>query len=144
MIRNEEISVLNETCRNSRMAVEALNTVLNKVYDEELSYDLNCQINKYKEFERKAERKLSEHGRAPKKDSIMSKAMLWTGIQTNTMLNTSTSHVADMVIQGNTRGITELMKVTHNNKHAGSYANELAKELMDFEEMNIDKLKSYL
>ncbi|MFP3154575.1 hypothetical protein LQZ18_09135 [Lachnospiraceae bacterium ZAX-1] len=144
MIRNEEVSVLNESCRNSRMAVEAINTVLNKVYDEELAYDLNLQANKYREFQRKAEKKLREQGRKPKEEKAVSKAMLWTGIQVNTLLNTSTSHVADMVIQGRAKGITELMKVTHNNKNAGSYANELANELMDFEEKNIEKLKRYL
>lgn len=144
MSKSDEISVLNEAHRNSRMAIEALNTILNKVYDEELAYDLNLQIGKYKEYERKAERKLSEHGRAAKRESLMSKIMLWAGIQSNTMLNTSTRHVADMVIQGSTRGITELKKATHNYKSSGSYANELARELMDFEEMNIEKLKKYL
>ena len=70
--------------------------------------------------------------------------MLWSAIQANTLLNTSTGHMADLMIQGNARGITDLMKVTHNNKVSGSYANELANELMDFEEKNIEKLKTYL
>lgn len=60
------------------------------------------------------------------------------------MLNISTDHVADMVIQGNTRGIADLLKVKHNNKNVGSYANELAEELMDFEEENIERLKRFL
>lgn len=144
MISNEEINVLNETCRNTKMALDAINTVLNKVYDEDLAYDLNCQANKYRELERKVQRKMTEEGVRPKESSRIEKAMLWSAIQANTMLNTSTSHVAEMVIQGNTRGITELMKATHNNKIKGSYANELANELMDFEEKNIEKLKSYL
>ena len=60
------------------------------------------------------------------------------------MLNISTNHMADMVIQGNTRGITDLLKARHNNKQAGSYANELAEELMDFQEENIERLKRFL
>ena len=62
----------------------------------------------------------------------------------NTMLNISTPHVADMMIPGNTRGITDLLKVKHNNKNTGSFANELAEELMDFEEENIERLKRFL
>ena len=84
-----------------------------------------------------------EHGLLAK-DSSMQKAMLWGSIQANTMLNISTNHVADMVIQGNARGITDLMKAKHNNKNSGSMANELAEELMDFEEENIERLKRFL
>lgn len=144
MIKNEEASVLHEIHRNTRMAEEAIDTVLNKVYDEDLAYDLHCQAQKYKEIEGKAEQAMNKGGVTPRTDSKMEKAMLWSSIQMNTLLNTSTSHVAEMVIQGNTRGITELMKAVHNNKVKGSYANELASELMDFEEKNIEKLKSYL
>ncbi len=144
MIRNEEVSVLQESRRNTRMAIDAIDTVLNKVYDEDLAYDLNCQANKFRELDRKIQRTMRQEGIVPKEGSRVEKAMLWSAIQANTLLNTSTSHVADMMIQGNTRGITDLMKVTHNNKIVGSYANELANELMDFEEKNIQKLKSYL
>lgn len=144
MIRNEEVSVLQESRRNTRMAIDAIDTVLNKVYDEDLAYDLNCQANKFRELDRKIQWTMRQEGIVPKEGSRVEKAMLWSAIQANTLLNTSTSHVADMMIQGNTRGITDLMKVTHNNKIVGSYANELANELMDFEEKNIQKLKSYL
>ena len=144
MIRNEEISVLHESCRNTRMALNAIDTVLNKVYDEDLAYDLNCQANHFRELERKIHRTMQQEGIRPKEGSRMEKAMLWSSIQANTLLNTSTGHVADMMIQGNARGITDLMKAAHNNKVTGSYANELANELMDFEEKNIQKLKSYL
>ena len=53
MIRNEEVSVLQESRRNTRMAIDAIDTVLNKVYDEDLAYDLNCQANKFRELDRK-------------------------------------------------------------------------------------------
>ncbi len=144
MISNEEVSVLHETCRNTRMALEAIDTVMNKVFDEELAYELNCQANKYREFEQKAQQELIKEGIEPKEGTVVEKAMLWSSVQMNTLLNTSTSHVAEMLIQGSSRGITELMKATHNNKVKGSYANEIANELMDFEEKNIEKLKTYL
>ena len=144
MISNEEVSVLRESGYNARMALEAIDTVLNKVYDEELSYELNCQANKFRELERKIMRTMKREGISPREQSRLERAMRWSAIQANTLLNTSTGHVADLMIQGNTRGITDLMKVVHNNKAKGSYATELARELMDFEEKNIEKLKSYL
>ena len=139
----EEIHVLKETRKNASMAVQAIDALMGKIYNQEFAYELTAQRNRFRDFERKAEAGLWEYGLLPK-DSGIQKAMLWGSIQSNTMLNISTDHVADMVIQGNTKGITELLKVKHNNKNMGSYANELAEELMDFEEENIERLKRFL
>lgn len=139
----EEIHVLKETRKNASMAVQAIDTLMGKVYNQEFAYELTAQRNRFRDFERKAEAGLWEYGLLPR-DSGLQKAMLWGSIQANTMLNISTDHVADMVIQGNTRGIADLLKVKHNNKNVGSYANELAEELMDFEEENIERLKRFL
>ncbi|MDE6960780.1 MAG: hypothetical protein K2P27_07960, partial [Lachnospiraceae bacterium] len=75
---------------------------------------------------------------------LVNRTMLWGGIQMNTLLNASTEHLADMMIQGNTKGITELMKVVKKNKSVQKEYYEMAQELMDFEEKNIEKLKAYL
>ena len=139
----QEINVLKETRRNASMAVNAIDALMGKVSNQEFAYELASQKNRFQEFERKAEAGLWQHGLMARK-AILDKAMLWGAIQANTMLNISTPHVADMMIQGNTRGIAELMKVKHNNKNTGSFANELAEELMDFEEENIERLKRFL
>lgn len=143
MNNREEINVLKEARRNANMAVKAIDALMGKVYNQEFAYELSTERNRYRDFERRAEAGLWEYGLTPR-ESSMEKAMLWGAIQANTMLNISTPHVADMVIQGNTRGITDLMKAKHNNKAVGSFANELAEELMDFEEKNIERLKRFL
>lgn len=139
----EEINVLKETRKNASMAVNAIDALMGKIYNQELAYELTAERNRFRDFERRAEAGLWEHGLTTR-DSGMQKAMLWGAIQANTLLNISTNHVADMMIQGNTRGITELMKAKHNNKKSGSFANELSEELMDFEEENIERLKRFL
>jgi len=139
----EEINVLKETRKNASMAVNAIDVLMGKIYNQEFAYELTAQRNRFRDFERKAEAGLWEYG-LTSRESGLEKAMLWGAIQANTMLNISTPHVADMMIQGNSRGITELLKVKHNNKSTGSFANELAEELMDFEEENIERLKQFL
>jgi len=143
MHNNEEINVLKETRKNASMAVNAIDALLGKIYNQEFAYELTAERNRFRDFERKAEAGLWEHGLVSK-DSGVKRAMLWGAIQANTLMNISTNHVADMMIQGNARGITELMKTKHNNKASGSFANELAEELMDFEEENIERLKRFL
>lgn len=144
MLTGADFAVLNETYRNSRMAVEAINTIISKVYDEELALDLNKQGVKFLAFEDKAAGKLRAYQKSPEGEAPVEKAMLWTSIQANTLLNNSTEHVAEMMIQGNTRGITDLMKAVKSNRGASREVCRLAEDLMDFEEKNIEKLKAYL
>ncbi|MCI9682016.1 MAG: hypothetical protein HFI26_11595 [Lachnospiraceae bacterium] len=144
MLTSADLAVLNEAYRNSKMGVETINAVISKVYDEDLALDLNRQAVRFLSFEDKVTEKIREANKQPEQESPVGKAMLWTSIQANTLLNTSTEHVADLMIQGNTRGITDLMKAVKANKGAKKEYCELAEELMDFEEKNIAQLKSYL
>ena len=143
MITNAEINVLDATTKNSKRAQSAIATVLNKVYDEELAYDLSRQAQGYRQIERKAKKRLLEEGVLPKDEGRVEKLRQWSSLQAGTLLDTSTGHVADLMIQGKTKNITGLMKAVHHNGSAGSFANEIANELMDFEEHNIAKLKGY-
>ena len=143
MRNHEEINVLREAQRNASRAVKAIDALMGKVYNEEFAYELTSERNRFQDFERKAEAGLWEHGLMTK-DSSLERAKLWGAIQANTMLNISTPHVANMAIQANSKGIAGLLKVRHNNKSSGSFANELAEELMDFEEENIERLKKFL
>ena len=143
MRNHEEINVLKETRKNASMAVNAIDALMGKIYNQEFAYELTAERERFRDFERRAEAGLWEHGLVSR-DSGVQKAMLWGSIQANTLMNISTNHMADMVIQGNAKGIAELRKTKHNNTASGSFANELAEELMDFEEENSERLKRFL
>lgn len=144
MLTGEDFAVLNEAYRESRTGQESINTILSKIYDEDLALDLNRQAVQFMAFEDKIVEKLREESRRPQEGGPVEKAKMWTSLQANTILNTSTEHMADMMIQGNARAITDMMRTVKRNKGAKKEYCELAEELMDFEEKNIAKLKSYL
>ena len=144
MMTEADRAVLGESYRNTRMGREAINVIIGKVEDDDLALDLNRQACRFVQMEEKIQKEYLKEKETPPEDRLMERTMLWSGIQMNTLLNASTEHLADMMIQGNTRGITELMKAKHNNKKSGSFANELSEELMDFEEENIERLKRFL
>ncbi len=144
MMTEADKAVLDESYKNARMGREAINVMIGKVDDDDLALDLNRQACKFVQLEEKMEKRYQKERVAPPEDKFMDKTMLWGGIQMNTLLNASTEHLADMMIQGNTKGITELMKVVKKNKSAQKEYCEMAEEIMDFEEKNIEKLKAYL
>ena len=144
MLTTADLALLNEAYRNTKMGLEAINTGISKVYDEDLALDLNRQAVRFMSLEDKVTDKIREASRRPEAASPVGKAVQWTSIQANTLLNTSTEHVADLMIQGNAKGITDLMKAVKANRGARKEYCELAEEIMDFEEKNIERLKSYL
>lgn len=144
MLTGEDFAVLSEAYRGSRAVQDSINTVLSKVYDEDLALDLNHQAVRFMAFENKVAEKMREANERPEKEKAMEKAKKWTSLQANTWMNTSTEHVADLMIRGNAKAITDMMKTMKANMGAKREYCELAEELMDFEEKNIRKLKSYL
>ena len=132
-------AVLDESYRNTRMGREAINVIIGKVEDDDLALDLNRQACKFIQMEEKFQKEYQKAKETPPEEGFVNRTMLWGGIQMNTLLNASTEHLADMMIQGNTKGITELMKVVKKNKSVQKEYYEMAQELMDFEEKNIEK-----
>lgn len=143
-MRTDDIQICREVQRNAEMAIKAMDTIADKVHDKELSRDISKQVIKYSEIKNKALDKLYEAKAEPHHTNRLEDIMLAGGIHSKTLLNTSTSHIAGLMIQGNTRGVTEMQKAINHYNNAGDKSLELAKELMDFEEDTIKRLKQYL
>lgn len=144
MLTTADRAVLEESYKNARTGRETINVIISKVEDEDLALDLNRQACRYVQLEEKIQKEYHKSCEKPPEESFIDKTMLWGGIQVNTLLNASTERLAELLIQGNTRGITDLMKVVKANKGVQKEYYEMAQEIMDFEEKNIEKLKAYL
>ena len=98
------------------------------------------------QIETPLDRIMAERWSTPnRRENAMEKMMLRFGIGYNTLLNTSTSHIAEMIIKGSNNGVLEMEKVlAHNEEFAGSPCRSLAKELIEMENANIRTLKEYL
>ena len=144
MLSEADRAVLDESFQNTRMAGEAIHMVIGKGEDEDLALDLNRQACRFLQFEEKLQQMYAREHETPPRDHVVDKTMLWGGIQMNTLMDDSTEKLADMMIQGNTKGMTELMKTVKENRTAAREYCEIAKEIADFEEKNIEKLKAYL
>ena len=143
MITNADKELLNETYRNANMAVESIYAVISKVEDEDLALDLNRQVGKFQSIQDRAEDELLGAGHCPE-DGKLGKMMLRASMFGKTIRNRTTEHIADMMIQNTSKAITETTRILEDNPTAkGSYC-EMAGELIDFEQKNIERLKQYL
>ena len=143
-MKSDDAKVLREVQRNTKMAMKAIDTITDRVYDDDLSMHITRESMKYAELYNKATDRLLNGRAASYRENGIQDMMLKGGVRANTMLNTSTSHIAELLIQGSNRGLTSMWKAINHNENAGNVSMEIAKELMDFEEKNIAQLKSYL
>lgn len=141
---NADRNILNETYRISKTSADTIQGLISKAEDEDLAMDLNRQLGQYQRFISESEKYFRIEGEQPKQETMLDRAKNWLNVQAGTALNNSTAHIANMVMQENTKGIGSLMKTLHQNKSASPYYCEFANELMDFTESSINQLKYYL
>ncbi|MBO4976601.1 MAG: hypothetical protein J6C54_02510 [Lachnospiraceae bacterium] len=143
-MKSQELNIYREIQRNTEMAMTAIDTISDKIYDDQLAMQVARQNMKYSELHNIALDQILKAKAQPYRTNHLSDMMLKAGIHYNTMLNTSTGHIAEMMIQGSNSGILEMNKVLNHNEEAGDKPTALAKQLIDFEEKNIERLKKYL
>lgn len=141
---SQEIKVYREIQRNTDMAMKTIDTIAPKVYDDDFALQISRQSIQYSELYNEASRELMEARAGNYQGNALSEMKLKTGIHYNTMLNTSTGHLAEMMIRGSNNGILEMEKVLKHNEKAGEHSTALARQLIDLEEKNIKVLKDYL
>lgn len=143
-MKNDDVKILHEVQKNTRMAMKAIDSINDRIYDDDLAVHVTRESMKYAELYNRATDRLLEGRAASFRESGFQDIMLRGGVRANTMLNTSTSHIAELMIQGSNRGLTSMWKAINHHENAGNVSMEIARELMDFEETNIEMLKQYL
>lgn len=139
-----DITVYREIQRNTEMAMKAIDVIKEKVYDDQLASQIHRQANKYSEIKDRACQRMKQHHVNPYHTKQMQNMMLTGSIRYNTMLNNTTGHIAELMIKGSNMGILEMNKILNHNSEAGEQTVALAKELIDFENRNIERLTKYL
>ena len=88
---------------------------------------------------------LNENGYDEKGLNAFEKIRTYLMVNLQTMGDNSVSHIAEMLIQGSSMGITDAVKKIHEYEgQAEKDILKLMKELQVFEEKNVEKLKEYL
>lgn len=143
-MKKDDQEILKEVQKNSAMAINAINTISEKVHNNELQQELSKEKLWYSVIQNKATDRLQTEHAEGYHASAVQDMMLKGGIQINTFTNCSTSKIAELMIQGSNRGITSMWKSMNHHQNSGNASMEVAKELVDFEQKAIARLKKFL
>ena len=132
--------------KNVKMGSDAIVDLLTKVKDTGFRTSLTNQLSGYEKIADEAEKQLTPMGIKPMEEPMIKKMMAKMGIAMNTITDTSIGHMAEMLIKGSTMGITDMTKHVREFEGEGcpEQALKLGRELITFEQDNIEKMKTFL
>ena len=125
---------------------DALGGIKDKSEKQKINAELMRQMGEYDRIAAKAESALVEMNIKPKEEGIMAKMGAKAGIAMNMMKDSTSSHVAEMMIEGLSMGITDTTKRIRQaeENECDPKMTKLAGELISFQEQSVDIMKKYL
>ena len=142
---HEEVNVLDELSKGACMGRDAIHFIMDKVEDEKLKKELDRQYREYKEISEEINKIYPEYSEdEPHKTSAMNKMMTWYGIEMRTLLDKSTSKIAELLLQGTNMGIIEGRKLLNQNPDADEDIKNVLNKFIKIQENNVEKLKTFL
>ena len=139
-----EVNVLDELNKGACMGVDAIHFIMDKVKDEELSGELKIQYEKYKSISDRICELYPEYSeKEPHETSTMNKVMTWYGIEMRTMMDETTSKLAELLMQGTNMGIIEGRRLLNNND-CDPEVREILEDYVKMQEEAVENLKKFL
>lgn len=144
MENKDTISLLKECDSGSKMAVSAIDEVLEKTTEPELKELLNKSKAHHTKLGNELHSILAKNGSDEKEPSVMAKGMSW--MKTNVMLTMKDNDrtIADLITDGCNMGIKSLYKYLNQYTNADSVAKKICNQLIDIEESLRKDLRCYL
>lgn len=137
---------LSQIYKNVKMGADSIINLLPSVKDDSLRSMMTMQLDGYEKYAARAAKALEERGMVAKEENIFTRVSARMGMAINTMIDSTTGHIAEMMIQGSNMGITDMTKLLNEHAAGGSCVDavRLAREVVAFEEHNLEMLKRYL
>lgn len=136
--------LLQAVAESGRTGADACEQLIRRTNDAEMRRELTLEKQQYSEGAQDAETRLYNMGVRPEARGPAARAGMWAGMQINTMIDKTPSHIADIAIQGATMGVVELTKARNTFSEASADAQGAASWLITRQQEAIDRLKAFL
>lgn len=140
----EDINALDEIHKGSCMGLDAISFILDKVEDNKLESLLKKQYKSYKDINERIETIYPTYNEGkPHSTSMPEKVMTDWMVNMKTMVDKTTSHLAELLVQGTNMGIIEGRRIL-NKKNLNEEVNSLVQKYVAMQEKYLENLKEFL
>lgn len=138
--------LLEDVYRNVRMSADSLLDLLPHVRDEKLKSDLTVQLSVYEAFSSRAVKEMEKSDATPTETNPMTRFSAKMGTFWHTLTDPSSAHIAQMVLEGTTMGVGNLLRALRDAENAGVPESvlTLARDVCSYEERAAEDMKAYL
>lgn len=143
-METNKTTILDDFNKAIKMGEDSYAMVIEKATDEEFKALLQKQSHCYEAFLDRVHEKYQELEKKPLDTPITQKIMGWTGIQMNTLTDSSNAHLSEMLIQGAAMGWIECYKLLNTYPDMDKDLHYLIKEFLELQEKVAEELKIYL
>ena len=139
-------ALLDRMYKNVKMGADSIINIMPKVESEELRTELTSELNTLEGYADRIKKMLSDEGAEAEEEGIVSRLSAKMGMAMNTMMDSTTSHIAEMMMEGYTMGITDMTKDIreYENTKASEASLSLAREIVAYHESAFSKMKEFL
>ena len=143
-MKMRDTELLQYVHKTAEMGIKGLKDVEGQIQEEPLREAVGRQVAEYRKISQEAGDLLRSHGEEPSDVGVMARISSEVMSAAKTFPTASASKIAEMVIQGNTMGITKGTK--HLNDYAGDdrQVKALAQRLIATEQDNVEQMKQFL
>ena len=142
----KEAEMLESLYKNVKMGSDSIIKLMDKVTGDDFKAALTKQIDGYEKIAERVRKHLNAMGVRAKEENPMIKLWSSVGMAMNTMMDASDSHIAQLIAEGSTMGITDGIKLLRDYENTGVSEEALgfAREIIKFEEHNLEVAKGFV
>ncbi|MFR4008599.1 MAG: hypothetical protein ACLT0Y_04475 [Christensenellales bacterium] len=138
---SQTTTLLNDVFQNAQMGVDSTQRLIELVEDKPFQSVLIAQRNRYQDVYDRTLQLSDQELKGKKTLQKLSSTMM---INLQTIKDKTPSHLAGMMIQGNTMGVIDMTKSLRENQAADPPVLALAQDLLSMQKGNIEEMKPYL
>lgn len=140
----DNINALDEIYKGACMGKDSIDYIIDKVKDKKLKEELEKELSEYQMTIDKIDKVYPNYNDGkPHSPGPVAKAMLFSGVEMETLMDKSTTRISEILLKGLNMGIIEGRK-TLNNKKLDEKVTKLIEEFITMQEESVEALKKFL
>ncbi len=136
--------ILSSLLKTTQMGQVGIRSVEKAANGEQLKKALKSQLQEYNQIEQETYALARERGWQLAELNPMARTMADMASRSKLMYNKNDSKIAEMMVQGNTRGVIKSLKNLHRYHQNDGQVTTMAQKLLDCENNNIKQMEGFL
>lgn len=144
MNMNDSKDILSSLLKTTQMGQVGIRSVEKAANGMQLKKALKSQLDEYNTIEQEAYALAAQRGWKLSELNPMARTMADMASRSKLMYNKNDSRIAEMMVQGNTRGVIKSLKNLHRYHQNDGQVTAMAQRLLDCENNNIKQMEGFL